>query len=336
MPNPSKADLFAVALRRRSWSVLRWSVPFWLVVVPVAAIPWAKEGEPAKTTLLHWLDAAAAGDLTIPGWIVGAVFPLLAVSALWITWRGVAGLTAPGRSGPYRRLAKLQDPEAAIAAFEAELPAAAVRIDRPLVVATPSWLFFQNGPTLELIPTSDIVWAHGAKDSSGAVVGGAFQLAGMINAKTRREIVGQDAMDLVLHRRSDPLPERLAVDAGIGALLDYFMRFQPHVIVGFTSELKAAWDKDPKAFVAEAVQPSQAMAIDPDDLTGAVETLLTTVQLGQGAADLVDKIGEGLAADADARAVIAPFGAAVDLAKGVVEAAKPDDDGSAPPSGEGR
>jgi len=306
MANPN--GLFAQALTARSRAVLLWSLPFWGVFL-LAALPWRGEGGGWAPAFVLWAANARAGGMPVTGWISAGLWALAGLLALRITWRGLVGLLAPARSGPWRDLARSGDPAGAVADFEREAAASLLRLARPLVVVTPSWLFFQGGAVMQLVPLDDVAWVHGGKDASGAVVGGAFQLAGMIDAKGRRAAAAQPDADLVLYRRSTGARESLPVDAALPALLDHFIAHRPQVVVGFAPALKTAWENDRAGF--EAVARTAALAtMEPDAAAATVEALLSANDLAQAAAGLAQTSVAAIDPQADFETVIAPVKAA--------------------------
>ena len=109
--------LFAQALTVRSRSVLLWSLPLWGVFL-LAAAPWRGEGGGWAPAFALWAANARAGGMPVTGGITAGLWALAGLLALRITWRGLIGLLAPARSGPWRALARSGDAAAAIAAID--------------------------------------------------------------------------------------------------------------------------------------------------------------------------------------------------------------------------
>lgn len=303
--------LFAQALTARSRAVLLWSLPFWAVFL-VVLTPWRGDDGRWAPVYALWAANARAGGMPVTGWISAGLWALAGLLALRITWRGLVGLLAPARSGPWRDLARSGDAAGAVAAFEREAAAPLLRLSRPLVVVTPSWLLVRAGAVMQLVPLDDIAWVHGGKDASGAVVGGAFQLAGVIDAKERRAQAAQPDADLVLYRRSTGEREALPVDAALPTLLDHFIAHRPEIVVGFAPALKTAWESDRAGF--EAVARTAALSImEPDAAEATVEALLSANDLAQAAVGLAQTSVAAIDPQADFETVIAPVKAAKGL-----------------------
>lgn len=162
---------------------------------------------------------------------------------------------------------------------------------------------------MQLVPLEDVAWVHGAKDTSGVFVGGAFQLAGVIDAAGRRQVAAQPDADLVLYRRSTGERESLPVDAALPALLDHFIACHPEVVVGFAPQLKTAWESDRAGF--ETVARTAALSMmEPDTAAETVEALFAAKGLAEAAVNLAQTSVAAIDPQADFETVIAPVKAA--------------------------
>lgn len=304
--------LFAQALTARSRSVLLWSLPLWGVFL-LALTPWRGEDGGWAPAFALWAANARDGAMPVTGWIAAGLWALAGLLAAWISWRGLVGLLRPERSGPWRDLARSGDAAGAIAAFEREAAAPLLRLDRPLVVVTPSWLLLRSGAVMQLVPLDDVAWVHGAKDTSGVFVGGALQLAGVIDAATRREVAAQPDADLVLYRRSTGEREALPADAALPALLDHFIACHPAIVVGFAPQLKAAWETDRAGFETVARTAAALSMMEPDTAARDVEALFAAKGLAEAAVGLAQTSVAAIDPQADFETVIAPVKAAKGL-----------------------